>query len=167
QTFNGAQHEIPSAFVLHPSSIGLSLPQVSFQVGAYDHSRPLVIDPLVLGYSTYLGGSAADQGFGIAVDGAGNTYVTGTTLSTNFPVTPGAVQLAKNGGEDAFIAKLNAAGSALVYATYLGASKDDIGAGIAVDGSGNAYVTGYTTSNDFPTTSGVFDPKFNNGAVDG
>jgi Beta-propeller repeat len=104
-------------------------------------------------YSTYLGGSGSDQGQGFAVDGAGNAYVTGNTSSTNFP-TANPLQ-ASNGGrrQDVFVTKINAAGSALVYSSYLGGSGDDYGQGIAVDGSGNAYVTGYTYSTDFPTTS--------------
>jgi hypothetical protein len=102
-------------------------------------------------YSTYLGGSAGDIGFGIAVDSSGSAYITGRTDSTDFP-TASPVQPANGGGFDAFVTKLNAAGSALVYSTYLGGSGTfaDEGYGIAVDVSGNAYVTGYTASTDFP-----------------
>jgi hypothetical protein len=105
-------------------------------------------------YSTYLGGSGFDRGNGIAVDGAGNAYVTGLTGSLNFP-TMNPLQPANHAGIDgnAFVAKINAAGTALVYSTYLGGSGGDQGQGIAVDGSGNAYVTGYTGSTDFPTAS--------------
>jgi len=105
-----------------------------------------------LTYSTYLGGSDSDDGYGIAVDGAGNAYVTGWTYSPDFP-TASPLQAAHAGLRDAFVAKLNAAGSALTYSTYLGGSSDDYGRGIAVDGSGNAYVTGWTYSPDFPTAS--------------
>jgi hypothetical protein len=91
------------------------------------------------------------------VDGAGNAYVTGLTQSTDFPTTPGAFQTTHGGGLfDAFVTKLNAAGTALVYSTYLGGSENDEGLGIAVDGAGNAYVTGFTQSTDFPTTPGAF-----------
>jgi hypothetical protein len=119
-------------------------------------------------YSTYLGGSAVesscngigDQGFGIAVDGSGNAYVTGTTCSTNFPVTTGAFQTAYNSqnkfGESAFVTKLNTTGTALVYSTYLGGSADDGASGIAVDSLDFAYVTGSATSTNFPVTAGVF-----------
>ncbi len=107
-------------------------------------------------YSTFLGGSGGEQGWGIAVDGAGNAYVTGLTTSTDFPTTPGAFQticgdalLCDYG--DAFVAKIDSAGSALVYSSYLGGSVGDAGYGIAVDGAGNAYVTGATNSFDFPT----------------
>ncbi|MEP7289163.1 MAG: SBBP repeat-containing protein [Chloroflexota bacterium] len=103
-------------------------------------------------YSTYLGGNGFDVGKGIAVDSSGNAYVTGYTYSTNFP-TANAFQIANSGGDDAFVTKLNAAGSALVYSTYLGGTGNDEGNGIAVDSSGNAYVTGYTSSTNFPTAN--------------
>jgi hypothetical protein len=105
-------------------------------------------------YSTYLGGSDYDVGYGIAVDASGNAYVTGQTVSTNFP-TVNALQSTICGSSDAFVTKINASGSALVYSTYLGGSGDDIGSGIAVDASGNAYVTGYTVSHNFPTVNAV------------
>src|SRR5207245_7769595 len=90
---------------------------------------------------------------GVVVDAVGNAYVSGDTLSTNFPTTPGAFQAANAGGSDVFVTKLNAAGSALIYSTYLGGSSNDEGNGIAVDDSGNAYVTGDTYSSNFPTAS--------------
>ena len=93
-------------------------------------------------FSTYLGGSDTDVGFGIAVDGAGSAYVTGHTRSTNFPTTAGAAQTTNAGEFDAFVTKLDATGSGLVYSTYLGGSDVDLGLGIAVDGAGSAYVTG-------------------------
>jgi hypothetical protein len=105
-------------------------------------------------YSTYLGGSADDGGNGIAVDGAGNAYVTGTTVSTDFP-TANPLQATCAGISDAFVTKLNAAGNALVYSTYLGGSRYDVGNGIAVDGAGNAYVTGFTDSTNFPTANAL------------
>ena len=115
-------------------------------------------------YSTYLGGSADDRGDGIAIDTAGNAYMTGSTSSTNFPTTPGAFKTTFGGGvdeffpHDAFVTKLNPTGSGLVYSTYLGGSGDDSGLGIAVDPAGNAYVTGDTDSADFPTTLAAFQP---------
>ncbi len=128
--------------------------QAGFAVGAYDPSRELIIDP-TLSYSTYIGGTFFDAGQGIAIDGAGNAYITGYTYSSDFPTTTGAVQSGLNGGRSAFIAKLNAAGTALVYSTYVGGSAIDLGAGIAIDGAGNAYITGSTNSPDFPTTTGA------------
>src|SRR5262249_9402139 len=100
-------------------------------------------------YSTYLGGSGTEEGKSIAVDGVGNAYVTGDTTSTDSP-TASPLQPTYGGGvEDAFIAKLNATGSALVYSTYLGGSGQDSGNGIAVDPSGSAHVLGTTSSSNF------------------
>lgn len=134
--------------------------EVRFALGSYDTSRPLVIDP-VLDYATYLGGSSADYGQGIAVDTVGNAYVTGFTRSANFPTAVGVFATAASGNWDVFVTKLNSAGSALDYSTYLGGSSAEFGSGIAVDTSGNAYVTGMTTSVDFPTNLGAFDATGN------
>ena len=124
--------------------------QVRFAIGPYDRSRPLVIDP-TLAFSTYLGGgSDGDYGYSIAVDSGGNAYVTGFTGSTNFP-TINPLQASYAGGQDAFVTKLNPAGSALIYSTYLGGSNYERANAIAVDTSGNAYVTGFTESTNFPT----------------
>ncbi len=97
------------------------------------------------------------------MDQAGNVYVTGSTVSDDFPTTPGAFDPIFSGcwGGDAFVAKLNPTGSDLIYATYLGGSAGAIGTAIAVDEAGSAYVTGYTSSDDFPTTPNAFDPSFN------
>jgi hypothetical protein len=105
-------------------------------------------------YSTYLGGRSGDNGFHNAVDSAGNAYVTGPTNSTDFP-TANPVQTAFGGRSDAFVAKLNPTGSRLIYSTYLGGRSDDSGNGIAVDAAGNAYVTGNTSSTNFPTANPV------------
>jgi hypothetical protein len=115
-------------------------------------------------YSTYLGGTGEDRGLRIAVDAGGNAYVTGDTDSTDFP-TASPLQPSNNGGSDAFIAKLNAAGSALVYSTYLGGGMIDGGTGIAVDPGGIAYVTGFTASPDFPLTAPT-QQSFGGGAFD-
>ncbi|MGH9799588.1 MAG: SBBP repeat-containing protein, partial [Blastocatellia bacterium] len=101
-------------------------------------------------YSTFLGGSADDVAGSIAADPQGNVYLTGETLSTDFP-TRGAFQTSLKGGTDAFVTKLNSAGSQLVYSTFLGGNGKEIGYGIAVDGPGNAYITGIVSSTDFPT----------------
>jgi len=116
-------------------------------------------------YSTYLGGSGFDRGFGIAVDSAGNAFVTGGTTSPDFP-TVGAVQPTFGGLTDAFVAKLNSTGAALVYSIYLGGSGDDLSRSIAVDGAGHAYITGSTRSLDFPRTAGVLQPTLG-GDLDG
>ena len=105
-------------------------------------------------YSTYLGGSGTDQANAIAADSSGNAYITGSTTSTDFP-TVGAVQAKSGGGLDAFVTKINATGSALVYSTYLGGSSGDLGFGIGVDGTGKVWVAGTTTSQDFPLVNGL------------
>jgi hypothetical protein len=147
QDSNGVRQNVPGQYVLEGNG------QVGIAVGAYDTTRPLVIDPTYsLVYSTYLGGSYGNtHGFGIAVDSAGNAYVTGDAWSRTFPTTRGVLHTKGGGGTDAFITKFNAAGTALVYSTYLGGSGNDFGRSIAVDSSGNAYVAGYTTSANFPT----------------
>lgn len=122
-------------------------------------------------YSTFLGGEEDEWGYDIAVDDQGYAYVTGETNSFEFPTTPGAYDRTFDPGtnefiDDAFVTKLNQDGSALVYSTFLGKSQNDRGRGIAVDPQGNAYVTGYTSSPDFPTTPGAFDDRLS-GLSDG
>jgi len=110
------------------------------------------LDPGGMVYSTYLGGSDTDVGYGIALDASGNAYVTGYTYSTDFKTVSNSYKTDLNNGlySDAFVAKLNGSGTSLIYSTYLGGSGADTGYGIALDASGNTYVTGYTDSNDFP-----------------
>ncbi len=136
---------------------------VAFRVAEYNPDHALVIDPTLL-YAGYIGGSGDDEGRSIAMDSAGNAYITGRTDSTgaSFPVL-GGPGLAYNGDPyDGFVAKVNAAGTALVYAGYIGGNGWDVGQGIAVDSAGNAYVTGYTDSDDFPVTVGP-DLTYNGG----
>ncbi|HLH32827.1 MAG TPA: SBBP repeat-containing protein, partial [Terriglobia bacterium] len=126
---------------------------VGFEIGPYDHSAPVVIDP-ILSYSTFLGGSDGDDDArAVATDSSGNVYITGSTTSANFPVVS-AIQSSPGSSDttsDAFVAKLNAAGTSLIYATYIGGSNDDQANAIGVDSSGNAIIAGWTTSTDFPT----------------
>jgi hypothetical protein len=113
-------------------------------------------------YSTYLGGPRETDAYAIAVDAAGNAYVVGQA-APNFPTTPGAFQTASKSAipvYNAFVTKLNPTGSALVYSTYLGGSMSDTAAAIALDATGNAYLTGFTSSSDFPTTLGAFQPIY-------
>jgi hypothetical protein len=131
--------------------------EAGFRVGAFDRNLPLVIDP-VLAFSTYLGGDERELMFGAALDSSDNVYVCGTTYSTNFPTTVGAFQTTYGGAEDAFVTKLSADGSTLIYSTYIGGSGLDVCDMIAVDAAGNAHITGHTSSADFPTTHGVFQP---------
>jgi len=169
QEINGTRQAITGHYVLRDND------RIGVHVAAYDRARPLIIDP-VLVYSSFLGGGGIDQGFGVAVDFAGNAYVTGATISANFPFTAGFFQpaLATPGFTDAFVAKVNAAGNMLVYSTYLGGGNADVGNAIAVDGAGNAYITGSTASaddpgtplvdEDFPTTAGAFQTALANAA---
>jgi hypothetical protein len=142
QEVRGARHEVGARYVLGNKG------EVGFKVARYDGRRPLVIDP-VLVYATYLRGNASDRASAIAVDGAGNAYVTGTTCSFDFP-TAGPAQGGLGGGCDAFVTKLSPAG-ALVYSTYLGGAEEERGYGIGVDAAGRAHVVGQTFSSDFPT----------------
>ena len=134
--------------------------KVGFEIGEYDRRLPLVIDP-VLDYSTYLGGTNSDEGHAIVVDSSGNAYITGRTASFNFPTTKDAFDTTYADSDDIFVTKLNAAGSALIYSTYMGGNSSDNGVGLFVDSTGAAYITGSTGSNDFPTTIGVFQPTIN------
>jgi hypothetical protein len=159
---------VESSFVLDANN------RVTFQLGAYDHSKALVIDP-TLGYSTYLGGTGNDYATAIAVDSTGSAYVTGYTQSTNFPTTSGSFQTTCGGSTacstthiNAFVTKLNSTGTALVYSTYLGGSTKDYGYGIQVDSNGDAFIGGTTFSLDFPVTAGSYQPACGGGTcVDG
>ena len=153
QVLRGKKVEIPAAFLLLKGDrLPPGSPDYGFHIASHDPLHPLIIDPAVveLAYSTYLGGADGDYGYGIAVDAAGNAYIAGHTYSTNFP-TQNPFQGTSASGNDAFVTKLEASGSALVYSTYLGGDCFAMAYGIAVDDSGNAYVTGYTCSSDFPT----------------
>ncbi|MGZ5464909.1 MAG: beta strand repeat-containing protein, partial [Thermoanaerobaculia bacterium] len=149
QEANGRRRTVDGRYKLLPDG------EVGFALGRYDRAKPLVIDPVLI-YSTFFGGSGLDQGTAIAVDGSGNAYVAGYTDSASFPGSSGsAIQSANGGGTDAFVTKINAAGTAVVHSTYLGGNGDNEYAhGIAVDGSGNAYVTGVTSSTNFPGVTG-------------
>jgi hypothetical protein len=135
--------------------------QYGFALGEYDAALPLVLDPEVLVYAGYIGGSDQDESSGIAVDTQGNAYITGSTTSseTSFPVLAGPDLTFHFGGQyvrDAFVVKVNPSGTALVYAGYIGGSGEDRSSSIAVDIQGNAYITGYTSSSEtsFPVLVG-------------
>ena len=108
-------------------------------------------------YATFLGGNGANVGSGVAVDTAGNAYVTGSTDALDFPTTTGAYQNVNNGGRDSFVTKLNSTGTGMVYSTYVGGSQNDAASGIALASSGDAFITGDTSSSDFPSINGLPD----------
>jgi hypothetical protein len=114
-------------------------------------------------WSTFLGGSYGEFGSSLALDALGNAVVTGLTRSSDFPTTPGAYDTSYNGGDDVFVAKLSASGNALLWSTFLGGSSYDQGNSLALDGSYNTVVTGYTRSSNFPTTPGTYDTSYNGG----
>ncbi|MFZ0804982.1 MAG: SBBP repeat-containing protein, partial [Candidatus Sulfotelmatobacter sp.] len=155
QDFGGRHVPITGAYVVKDET------HITFQVAHYDPSHPLVIDP-VLVYGTYLGGSGDDRATGIAVDSTGSVYVAGYTDSVDFPVaTPGSLP---SGATHVFVAKLDATGSNLVYADYIGGNSQDYGYALVVDGSNNVYVTGSTASSDFPMVNpyqGTYPGSFN------
>jgi len=139
QEIGGKRRPIECAFVRDRG-------RLRFAIGAYDRTKTLVIDPVIV-YSTYLGGSGGDGAYAVALDANGSAYVTGVTGSTNFP-TKDPFQA---GFASAFVSKFDPAGNELVYSTYLGGSNGNSANGIAVDAGGNAYIAGSTTSTDFPT----------------
>jgi hypothetical protein len=159
-TAGGSRFRLPKPTVYQDTRTGrrhiagsyrLDSGTVSFDVGEYDRTAVLVIDP-VLVWSAVVGGSADDAASAVATDSAGNVYITGRTASLDFP-TQSPRQAASGGSTDVFVTKLNASGTAVVYSTYLGGAAEDEGKGIAVDSAGNAYVTGFTSSSNFPTQS--------------
>ena len=156
QQVDGVRRQVTAAYRVKGNRVG-------FEIGSYDRKLPLIIDP-VLVYSSFVGGTSGEQGLGIAVDSQGATYLTGTTASADFPVVA-ALQGAKEFSNDIFVVKLNPAGSAIIYATYLGGNVDEVAHAIAADSQGNAYVTGVTASSTFPTTPGAFQSS-NDGAID-
>jgi hypothetical protein len=138
---------------------------VSFWVGSYDPSRPLVIDP-TLAYSTFLSGSRGSEGTGIAVDVTGNAYVSGLAFATDFPTSPGSVQKTFGSGDcggfpctNVFVSKLNPAGTAVIYTDFLAGAALEQRSAIAVDTAGNAYLAGTASTASFPTTPGVIQPS--------
>ena len=152
QTVEGSRREVPGHYELKDNA-------VRFSVGRYDTNLSLVIDP-VLSYATYLGARKADSAWSIAVDGSGAAHVAGETLSV-FAIPPlSGVQTNYGGGNDyagdAFIAKINAAGTGFDFLTYLGGDDLDGAVALALDSVGNIFVTGYTDSRDFPVTANAF-----------
>jgi len=167
QEIDGQRVEVPMAYELNGKTSG-DVFEYGFDIGNYDRTKPLILDPAVLVYCGYIGGTGSDMGFAIAVDAEGNAYVTGGTNSTeaSFPVVVGP-DLTYNGNGDVFVAKVNANGTGLVYCGYIGGNDGEAGYGIAVDASGNAYVTGQvrSTQPSFPVLNGP-DLTYNGGDYD-
>src|SRR3954447_23172246 len=160
QDIDGARVPVASKYV-----VGNSAPangRFSFEVGQYQKDHELIIDPGVQ-FTTFLGGSSDEDGNGIAVDANGNSFIAGTTQSPDFPTTLGAFRRtgAAQNFADAFVTKLNAAGTALIYSTFVGGSNMEFGNSLAVDSAGNAYMTGTTKSSNFPTTANALDRTLN------
>ncbi len=163
QDIDGGRRAVDGAFRL------LGDGHVGFTVGGYDPTRPLVIDPTLV-TSSYLGGSGIDNATAVDVDGGGNVYIAGSTESADFRAT-NPFQSTLNGDgspgkSDAFVAKLNAEGTILLYATYLGGNNRDAAGGVAVAGDGTVYVTGVTESDNFPKTPGVAQENYGGGPSD-
>ena len=162
QNFAGnGRTEIACRYVLRANQ------EVALELGSYDRRYPLIIDP-VISYASYVGGSGNDTVASIKVDASGNLYMAGYTTSANFPVR-GAAQAAYAGSNspieqaqfgDAFVAKLNPGGTAMLYATYLGGSGDDFATSLSIDAAGNAYIVGATQSANFPTTAGALQRTY-------
>jgi|GEM_PF-3587383 len=149
ETAGGAREEVAARFEVRGR-------RVRFRLGAYDPTRPLVIDPCVV-YGSFLGGAGDDRGLGVGADASGHAYVAGLTTSLNFPA-PGPAQPGIQGASDAFVAKLSPDGASLVWVTYFGGSGVEDARGLAVDPAGNAYITGITDSFDLPTLN-AFQPS--------
>lgn len=165
QDNDGTRMEIAGGYAPHGSVVG-------FQIASYDKSKPLVIDPtLLIIYSTFLGGDRRDSAFAMALDEDLNVYLAGQTVSANFPLTAGTVDpIADVDNGDVFVAKLNDAGTELLYSTYLGGPGADVAKAIAVDSEGNAYIAGETLASGqltpgSPATPGVVQPTAGGGCL--
>jgi hypothetical protein len=154
QVANSARVAVTGSYILKDST------HVAFRLDSYDSNRPLVIDPVLL-YSTYLGGSGDDDAKGIAVDGAGNMYVAGITDSVDFPL--GTIGSLLSGSPHVFLTKLDANGN-FIYTDYLGGNSEDLGAGLTLDSANHVWLTGSTSSSDFPVVNayqGTYPGGFN------
>ena len=152
QLVAGRQNDIPIRYRVRGQN-------VSFALGQYDRKEKLVIDP-VLTYSSYLGGTGGDVAYGVAVNSAGDTFVTGSTASLNFPTTSGTYESTYVGDGDVFVTELDPTGTRLVFSTYLGGSGVDTPSQMLLNAAGNIFLVGSTTSNNFPTTSGVMQKTY-------
>jgi hypothetical protein len=148
QEVAGEKQFVSAQFKLEPNGV------VKFRVGTYDHSSELIVDP-IFNFSTYLAGTGQDSAQAVAVDAAGNVYVTGSTTSADFPTTQSKTQICPTcgtlqGNSDVFVSKLDPTGHTLLVSTYVGGTSDDFSGSVAVDSAGNMVVTGTSTSTNFP-----------------
>ena len=150
QTINGGRQTVSSSYRINADG------SIGFELGGYDHGRPLVIDP-VLVFATYLAGSTGDQISAVTTDASGDIVVTGNTWSADFPMAQ-ALQPSLNGEEDAFISKFDPTGKDLIFSTFLGGSDGNTANAVCVDASGNVIVAGTSSSNDFPHAGVVISP---------
>jgi hypothetical protein len=160
QEINGKRIEVSVDYILKNNDSELVY---GFKIGKYDKTRPLIIDPLLT--STLIGGNSDEYAYSIALDPSGNVYIGGYTMSMYFPAPSGALTNFSRGGSDIFIAKLDSDLTSLLASTLIGGSGDEYAYSIALDPSGNVYIGGYTTSMDFPTTSGALT-NFSRGGSD-
>jgi Beta-propeller repeat len=162
QQIDGRRQTVAGSFVLRGAT------RAGFAIGAYDHSRELVIDPSVA-FSTYFGGSGDEHSTSVAVDGAGNIYLAGSTTSPNLPAAAGVFQDTLNGAQNVYIAEitppLGSNPAILQYVTYLGGSGTDTPVGIGVDAAGDPFVAGTTTSTDFPTSLTAYQTAIETGST--
>jgi uncharacterized repeat protein (TIGR01451 family) len=158
QQVNGKQRPIEGSFVLRADN------RVGFAIGNYDHSRDLVIDP-ILNYSTYFGGNGDEQSTQLALDNVGNIYIAGSTTSTNLPAA-GVFQTTLDGTQNIYIAKIQILNPlSLQFVTYLGGNDKDTPAGLAVDAAGDPFVAGTTSSTNFPTTTTAYQQSAEPGSA--
>ncbi|MDP4114805.1 MAG: SBBP repeat-containing protein [Bacteroidota bacterium] len=155
QNDNGKEKEVFCKFAQDTDG------SVNLAINDYDKTKDLIIDPLI--YSTFIGGSNDEWGSSISTDAIGNAYITGSTISTDYPTTAGAYQTTIGSSYDIFVTKINPTGSALVYSTFIGGSGSDAGASILTDANSNVYVTGSTKSSNYPTTTGALQTTFGGG----
>ena len=153
QMIAGEHHEVSGDYVLRDVRRDKSAQEVAFRVANFDRRYALVFDPTLV-FATLIGGTGTDDGNGVAMDGSGNSYVTGSTNSPAFPTTAGAYQTTP-AGTDTFITKISADGTTLIYSALIGGNGNDEANGIGVDGNGNAYITGHTLSSNFPAVNAL------------